>query len=172
MSKSVYWLNIHFQTWLSRVIIFGLLWWLLTGGALNSWVIGLPVVLLAALVSVLMLPALSWSLSGLFRFALFFLWHSLRGGIDVARCAFHPDMPISPILHDFRFRLPAGPARILMANVVNLLPGTLSVEVDDDCLTVHVLEQSSAFTKELQLLEQQLADILSIELPGVSAGSC
>lgn len=161
----------HFLTWLSRVVLFGLLWWLLTDGEPGSWPVGLPVVLLAAFVSVLMLPALSWSLSALFRFVIFFLWHSLRGGVDVARCAFHPDMPISPIMHDFRFRLPAGPPRILMANIVNLLPGTLSVEVDDDCLTVHVLEESGAFTKELLLLEQQLADILSIELPEVSAAS-
>ena len=163
-------MKICFRTVLSRFVLFSILWWLLTDGAVSSWPVGLPVVLLAAFVSALMLPVSSWSLSGIFRFILFFLWYSLRGGIDVAWRAFHPDMPISPALHYFKFLLPAGPPRVLMANVLNLLPGTLSVEVDDECLIIHVLDDTGTFAKELQTLEEQLAVMLSIELLEESGG--
>lgn len=164
MINSVQPVKIYFCTWLSRMLIFSLLWWCLTDGSLSSWLVGLPVALLASLVSVRLLPALSWSLSGLFYFVVFFFWHSLRGGTDVAWRAFHPNMPISPALHDFRFHLPPGLPRVFMANTVNLLPGTLSVEVDDKCLKVHVLDDTGAFESELHALEELLARMLKVEL--------
>lgn len=165
-------MNINYLTLLSRILLLGLLWWSLTDGEPGSWLVGVPVVLFAAFVSVRMLPAMSWSLSGIFLFSLFFLWHSLRGGIDVAQRALHPGMPISPAMHDFRFRLPAGPPRILMANVVNLLPGTLSAEVGEDCLKIHVLDDTGTFAAELRILEQQVASVLNIELFEEASGSC
>lgn len=163
--------QISLRTGLLRFFLFSLLWYWLTDGDLNSWPIGLPVVMLAALVSVLMLPASSWSLPGFVSFILFFLWHSLRGGTDVAWRALHPKMPISPALHNFRFRLPPGFPRVFMANTVNLLPGTLSAEVDDECLTVHVLDASGTFITELHMLEKRLARMLNIELIA-KAGEC
>ncbi len=66
-------MKLCFRTLLSRFVLFSLLWLLLTEGAMSSWPVGLPVVLLAAFVSALMLPVTSWSLSGTFRFILFFL---------------------------------------------------------------------------------------------------
>jgi multisubunit Na+/H+ antiporter MnhE subunit len=46
-----------------------------------------------------------------------------------------------------------------MANIVSLLPGTLSVELDEDSLTVHVLDKTGAINEELNVLENHLVDI-------------
>jgi len=51
-----------------------------------------------------------------------------------------------------------------MANAVSLLPGTLSVELDEDILRVHVLDETSAINEELNMLENHLADIFGFEL--------
>ncbi|HEB87118.1 MAG TPA: hypothetical protein ENI68_08920 [Gammaproteobacteria bacterium] len=64
--------------------------------------VGAPVVLFATLVSVVLLPPIFWSLTGVVQFVSFFLWHSLRGGVNVARLALHPRLPISPGMHDQR----------------------------------------------------------------------
>lgn len=162
---------IHLQTGLLRAVFFALVWWILTDGAMDSWLVGAPVVMVATLVSVLLLPPFSWSLTGIVRFVPFFVWHSLQGGVDVARRALHPLLPISPWLFDYRFQLPPGPPRIFMANTVSLLPGTLSAELHKECLRVHVLDETSAFVEELQVLEKQVAGVFGLELARRNRGS-
>ena len=51
-----------------------------------------------------------------------------------------------------------------MANTVSLLPGTLSVELEEEILRVHVLDETRAINEELKMLEKHLADIFGIEL--------
>jgi multicomponent Na+:H+ antiporter subunit E len=148
-----------------RAILFALIWWILTDGAVNSWWVGIPVVLLATWVSILLLPAASFSLIGMIRFVPFFLWQSLRGGIDVAKRALHPKLPISPVFITHRWQLPLNRSRIFMANTVSLLPGTLSTKLDETHLYVHVLDKNSSFHKELDRVEKRVADVFGIVLP-------
>lgn len=152
------------RAWLFRLILFSLVWWLLTDGATASWPVAVPVILIATLVSVRLMPALSWSVPGMLLFVPYFLWHSMRGGVDVARRAMHPQLPISPVLFDYRFRLPPGLPRVFMANIVSLLPGTLSVEIDSEILRVHVLDEAGDTRQELALLENRLAAIFGLTL--------
>jgi len=147
-----------------RTVLFALLWWILTEGATNSWLIGAPVVLLAVLASEALLPGVSWSLPGAVRFVPFFLWHSLYGGVDVASRALHPRLPISPALLDYRWRLPPGLPRVFMANTVSLLPGTLSAELDEDHLRVHVLDQTGTFVSGLAGVEARVARLFGLSL--------
>lgn len=146
-----------------RIVLFALIWWLLTNGAINSWPIGLPAVLAATLLSVLLLPPTTWSLSGVLRFMPFFLLHSIRGGLDVAGRALHPRLPISPGRYTYAFRLAPGLPRVFMANAVSLLPGTLSVELEADNLHIHLLDINGAHALQLVALENQLAAIFGYE---------
>ena len=147
-----------------RMVIFGLLWWVLTEGATNSWLVGAPAVLLAVLASEVLLQGVSWSLPGAVRFVPFFLWHSLHGGVDVARRALHPRLPISPQLFDYRWRLPPGLPRVFMANTVSLLPGTLSAELGKEYLRVHVLDQAGTFASGLAVVESRVARLFGLSL--------
>ncbi len=149
--------------WL-RAVLFALIWWILTDGVAASWLVGAPVVVLATLASMALLPPFSCSLLGVVRFVPFFLWRSLCGGADVARRALHPRLPISPGVFDYPWRLPPGLPRLFMANTVSLLPGTLSAELSEKYLHVHVLDQTVAFTESLKVLEQQVAGVFGIEL--------
>jgi multicomponent Na+:H+ antiporter subunit E len=155
---------IHLRTGWLRAVLFALLWWILTDGAMGSWLVGVPVVLFTTLVSVVLLPQFSWSLPGIARFVPFFLWRSLYGGVDVARRALHPRLPISPRLFDYRWRLPQGLPRVFMANTVSLLPGTLSAELDEEHLRVHVLDETRVITRELEVLEEKVARVFGLNL--------
>ncbi|MFP7754707.1 Na+/H+ antiporter subunit E [Thermodesulfobacteriota bacterium B35] len=150
-----------------RTALFALIWWILTNGAPDSWGVGVPVALAATMVSVLLLPPLSLSVKGAARFIPFFLWHSLRGGVDVAWRVFHPRLPITPGLHRYRWRLPPGLARVFMANTVSLLPGTLSAEMDSEYLSIHVLDQESDPLSELKAVEVRVAELFGVRLAGV-----
>lgn len=149
--------------WL-RALLFSLVWWILTNGAMDSWLVGIPVILLATQVSMALLPPSPWSLKGIICFIPFFLWRSLFGGVDVAIRALHPCLPIAPGMYDHQWRLPPGTSRVFMANTVSLLPGTLSTELDDEYLRVHVLEHTGTFASELRVIETHVAKIFSLPL--------
>ena len=143
-----------FWTVCIRATLFILIWLILTEGVISSWLIGLPVVLLATIVSIYLLLPTPWSLIGLIRIIPFFLWHSLSAAVDVAKRAFHPQLPISPGLYHYHWHLSPGMPQIFMANMVSLLPGTLSTELHDKYLCVHVLDQTGSFISQLSILEE------------------
>ena len=155
---------IHLRSGWLRAVLFALMWWVLTDGAMDSWLVGVPVVLFSTLLSVVLLPPFSWSLTGIARFLPYFLWRSLYGGVDVARRALDPRLPISPGMYDHRWRLPPGLPRVFMANTVSLLPGTLSAELDEEHLRVHILDQTGVFTSELAMIEVRVAGLFGLNL--------
>ena len=154
----------HWLDLVSAGVIFLLFWWMLSDGAASSWWIGIPAVLLAIMMSaVLGSPGgLVWS--ELPRFMSFFFLHSFLGGLDVARRVLQPNMSIAPALYKYAMRLPLDLPQVIMANSVGLLPGTLSVEVEDNVLTVHVLDRYTDFLSELEAVESNIARMFSVPL--------
>jgi multicomponent Na+:H+ antiporter subunit E len=51
-----------------------------------------------------------------------------------------------------------------MADIVSLLPGTLSVELTADSLTLHVLDVRRPPDAELDRLEARVAELFGLEL--------
>jgi len=149
---------------LVRAGVFALLWWILTEDITESWPVGAPVVLLTTLVSMALSPPLPWSFFGIAQFLPFFIWHSLHGGVDMAWRAFHPKLPIDPGLIDYPLRLPPGMARVFMINTVSLLPGTLSAELIDNCLKVHVIDIHKDALSELMAVEHVVSRIFNTPL--------
>ena len=145
-------------------LLFGALWGILSGG--KGWAFGVPVAFLAAAVSCLLMPATRLSLPGLARFVPYFAWNSLRGGIDVASRAVHPQMPIEPALLRYEMRLDDAVARVVMANAVTLLPGTLSADLRGQTLLVHVLNAGGPFPEAFERLEQRVADLFGVQNTG------
>lgn len=47
---------------------------------------------------------------------------------------------------------------------MSLLPGTLSVELDEEHLRVHVLDQTGAFASELAMIEVRVARLFGLNL--------
>lgn len=147
-----------------QAVLFALIWWLLTEGRQGSWYLGVPFVLSATAVSYAMAPSSPRSIPALLRFIPFFVNHSLRGGIDVAWRAFHPALPIAPVLIDYRMQLSNEQARVFMANSTSLLPGTLSARLEGEQLLIHVLDGHGRFREHLEALEQKVAAIFQLPL--------
>jgi multicomponent Na+:H+ antiporter subunit E len=152
------------MVFLSRLVWSVLVWWVLTGGVADSWLVGAPAVLAAALLSSCMLPRLHVSALGALRFCGFFLAESLRGGFDVATRALHWRLPLDPgvVRHRSRTSLPA--ARVAVANTASLLPGTLVVDQDEADLYVHALDAGPEVRESLAASEQRVADLFSLPL--------
>lgn len=143
------------------VLLLAALWWLLTSGAPSSWVIGAPVVLLAAwsVQSRKTQAGNRFSLRGLMLFLPFFAWESIVGGIDVARRVLAPSPAIEPGYLDYQMRLSDIRAQMLFVNTVSLLPGTLAADLDGSTVRVHALDVRENVHAELQKLERVVAKI-------------
>ncbi|SFF81929.1 Na+/H+ antiporter subunit E [Neptunomonas qingdaonensis] len=162
----------YFRSGCLRAVAFALIWWMLTTGAVGSWLVGVPMVLIATLVSLVLVPTILWSPSGVALFVPFFVWRSLYGGVDVAWRAFHPSLPIAPGLIEYPLRLSPGLPRVFMVNTVSLLPGTLSAELRADCLKVHVLDTRKNVLSELMVVEQAVARMFATSLKNAERGDC
>lgn len=166
----------NYRSLLARAGLLAVLWWVLTDGALGSWLFGGPVI--AALAAWrLGEPAESgepadgagslrpWQLV---MFVPFFLRRSFTGSCDVAWRAVHWRLPISPALRPFVFRLPPyGPARVLCANCFNMLPGTLAAAWEGDTLQVHLLVDGPKPMAELRDLEERVGRLFGHQLARV-----
>ncbi|MCO5169692.1 MAG: Na+/H+ antiporter subunit E [Planctomycetes bacterium] len=152
----------------ARAACYALAWAALTHGDPGSWVIGAPAVLLAALAGVGLsarAPAAALRPRALLPFVTHFLSRSLTGGVDVARRALDPRLPLSPGLIEHPLRLPPdGPAAVFFVDLVSLLPGTLCAGVDGARLTVHVIDQALPNADELRRLEERVAALFGEEL--------
>jgi multicomponent Na+:H+ antiporter subunit E len=156
---------------LGRFALFWAIWWLLTDGRTDGLVLGAAFAAVAAAMPLViaeprdagrsraLLPTV---LRGLLLLP-FFLWQSLYGGVDVALRALRPRMPLAPAVLDYRLRLPPGPAPVMMASLVSLMPGTLAI-VSGARLKVHVLDATREYQDELELLEAQVAWVFGVAL--------
>jgi multicomponent Na+:H+ antiporter subunit E len=94
------------------------------------------------------------------KLAAFFLHQSVVSGLDVARRAFSPGPDIDPGLIDYETRLERESARILFANMMSLLPGTLCCRLEGRRMRVHALSSQQPVRESLALLESKIHDAL------------
>lgn len=129
--------------------------WLLLSGHFE------PLILISGIVSSLALAWFSYTLNligpGLetarfagrsLRYLPWLFWQIIRSNIAVARIILRRDMPINPQI----VRVPQGQRTELgtavHANSITLTPGTLSLDVNDAGIEVHVL--ADAFARDLE----------------------
>ncbi|MCC5792757.1 MAG: Na+/H+ antiporter subunit E [Legionellaceae bacterium] len=151
-----------------RAALLAVLWGILTPpGTGGAWAFGLPVIFAATALSLALTPTIHWRwhTRASARFLWCFLRESLAGGIDIARRVFHPRLPIQPGFVRYRVRLRSAAARVCLMNVISLLPGTLSVALHADILTLHVLDSTSPVQQDIEALEQRVAAVFCLALP-------
>lgn len=139
--------------------LFGL-WLVLTEGAVAP--IAASLIVAPALLAAFLLgrpPGARLRLVGLLRFIPFFLWESLRGGIDVAWRALNPRMPLAPALVEYPLRLTDRRERVLLANVLSLVPGTASAELGKDRIRLHVLDVRLPIERTVRRAEANVAAV-------------
>jgi len=131
-------------------------------GFLGLWVvlIGLDPVDLA--VGVFAAAAATWTSlrllppeAGRVRFAVLvallprFLWQSVVAGVDVARRAFHPRVPLRPDFVAYPVNLPRGHARNAFETITSLLPGTVPCGDDAQTIVYHCLDVGQPVVEQL-----------------------
>jgi multicomponent Na+:H+ antiporter subunit E len=96
-----------------------------------------------------------------------FLWQSLVAGIDVARRAFSPRLPLQPGFVDYAPGLPRGSARNAFEAISSLLPGSVPTGETETVIEYHALDTAQPVVEQLAAEEQAYAKAL---IPGQRHG--
>ena len=151
----------HRRLWLGaalgRGIGLGALWAGLVGGDPEGLVLGIGVVPAAVGCSLWLMPPLR-GLRPWRGLALLpgFYWRSVVGGLDVARRALDPRLPLAPGWLVRQVDLGPG-GRVVLGAGLSLMPGTLAAGCDGDRLLVHVLDRDADPGAELEAETARLA---------------
>jgi len=94
------------------------------------------------------------------RLVLRFLGQSVSAGIDVARRAFSPRMPLHPGFVQYPTGYPRGASRNGFASISSLLPGTLAVRDDEQGLLYHCLDLDQPVAADLAAEEVMVSRAL------------
>ncbi|SHE47401.1 MULTISPECIES: Na+/H+ antiporter subunit E [Caloramator] len=80
------------------------------------------------------------SLYHLIKYFIVFLIELVKANFNMARIVITPSLPISPKIYEVKTELKSNIAKALLANSITLTPGTISVDLEDDTIYIHVVE--------------------------------
>lgn len=146
-----------------RAASLALLWWILVEGRADGWAVGIVAVLVATGASLSLLPPGQHRIrpGAVLRFLGFFVHHSVRGGVQVAGMALAGRRALQPGVLHFQLALPPGGLQVLMVNVLSVMPGTVAVELANDSLRLHVLDERLPVEALVRTLERRIAALVS-----------
>jgi multicomponent Na+:H+ antiporter subunit E len=134
---------------------------IMAGGRFADVAPGIGAAVLATWVSFLMLPPDPGQAQvrpfAVLQLAVRFVWGSVVAGVDIARRAFSPSMPLKTGYVSYPVTLPPGPSRNLFMSVTSLMPGTLPAGSDETGgLIYHCLDVEQPVVRNLHHEEAQL----------------
>jgi multicomponent Na+:H+ antiporter subunit E len=147
----------------NRLLLFLMLWGLLSEAILKNPVIAAIGIGSAALLSLHLWPRTPFKLnwSGLPNLVLHFLWSSLKGGIDIAYRAISPSMPLNPQFIRIESRLNNEAGVVLLIWMISLMPGTACINLKDKThLSVHVVDGRQYGEENIRNLEEKIAQFI------------
>jgi multicomponent Na+:H+ antiporter subunit E len=145
-----------------RALLLAAVWLTLSAGegaSLAGWLVAALAVAAATALSLRLMPARppAVRLGTLARMAPGFLWRSVLGGIDVARRALDPRLPLRPGWVVLPTALPPGGERVALGGEFSLLPGTLVAGTRAGNLLVHCLDRDQPIEAEVEQAEREVA---------------
>jgi multicomponent Na+:H+ antiporter subunit E len=159
-------LGVSTRDWRSgaaRAVGFLGLWLVISGGHLADLAVGAVAAGAASWASLRLLPPGAWqgSPAALLQLLLRFVSQSVVAGLDVARRALDPDLPLRPGFVSYKARLASGPPRNAFCALTGLMPGTLPAGSDrSGAVIVHCLDVDQPVMDELSVDEGMLTRVL------------
>jgi multicomponent Na+:H+ antiporter subunit E len=145
-----------------RATFFFGFWLVLYGVKSPDFIVGVFTAIAASWASLLLLSPGQWRLDPVAPSKLFvrFAILSIVAGIDVARRALDPRMPLRPGFVNYPVRFPPGRTRNTFATLTSLLPGTVPAGYQNGQIVYHCLDINQPVVSQLAAEEAALAQAL------------
>ena len=100
----------------------------------------------------------------LIKLSVLFYWvwlgrEIIKSNIDVTRRILSPGLPISPTVFTVRAGQKTELGRVTYANSITLVPGTVTMDVDEDVFTVHALTREVAADLKRGEMDRRVCDV-------------
>ena len=146
------------------------LWLVIAGAHLADLPAAIVAVVCATWASLRLLPpsGSSVSIPAMVLLALGFLGQSIVAGLDVARRALDPRLPLRPGFVTYEIGYPPGATRNIFTTLTSLLPGTVPAGDDGAALVYHCLDVDQPVAAQLTAEEAALSRALNgvVRVPG------
>ena len=86
----------------------------------------------------------------------------IKSNIDVTRRILNPRLPISPTVFTIRATQRTELGRAMYANSITLVPGTVTMDVDEDVFTVHALTHEAEADLKSGEMNRRVCDVESV----------
>jgi multicomponent Na+:H+ antiporter subunit E len=138
------------------------IWLVMAGAHVADLPAAVVAVVLATWASLRLLPpgGPRISVPAVARLVLDFLYQSVVAGVDVARRALDPRLPLKPGFVTYPIGLPPGAARNIFTTLTSLLPGTVPAADEGRKLVYHCLDLDQPVFSQLAAEEAALARTL------------
>lgn len=73
-------------------------------------------------------------------FVLIFTFELIKANLSMAKLVLTPSLPISPKIIKVKTTIKSNTGRAFLANAITLTPGTLSVDLKEDEIFIHIVE--------------------------------
>lgn len=93
---------------------------------------------------------------------LWLAWEVIKANVDIARCILSPGLPISPRVIKVRSSQKTELGRVTYANSITLVPGTVTMDVDEDLFTVHALTKANADDLESGEMDRRVSNVEAV----------
>ena len=93
---------------------------------------------------------------------LYWIWlgrEVIKSNLDVARSILDPRLPISPRVFTVRATQKTDLGRVTYANSITLVPGTVTMDVEEDIFTVHALTRAAAEDLERGEMNRRVCNV-------------
>jgi multicomponent Na+:H+ antiporter subunit E len=135
------------------------LWLVIAGAHIADLPAAALAVVAATWMSLRLLPpsGARFSVPGQGRVIRLFLYESVVAGVDVARRALDPRLPLRPGLVTYPIGFPPGAARNVFTILTSLLPGTVPAADEGDVLVYHCLDVEQPVLAQLAAEETTIS---------------
>ncbi len=80
----------------------------------------------------------------------YFLYNSVKAGFSVARLALTPGLSLRPFIHTINLENCSPFVSVILANIYSLMPGTISMDISNGSLQLHILDESLFDSRALE----------------------
>ena len=146
----------------SFILFYTLMWLIIAGFEKKALFFGVIAIIFTLLVHRLLnlyLPSIN--LLAIAKLFFYLLGQSFLSGLDVARRVLSPKLLVDPGFVIYKLNTNKQVVKFLLSMVINLAPGTLSVEIGEDTILIHTLDKNSYDEEKFKYMESLIDKIFT-----------
>lgn len=146
-------------------ITYTFIWLILSGGVYDLFSIFFILCFSIITPFVFSLNFSSFNIKRFMDLLFYFFLNSLKGGFLVANLAIKKNLKLKPYIYKMSLKTKTPFASSMLANIYSLMPGTVTMGLYDQELTLHIIDISLFNEKALNIIEEKI--ILAFEDGGL-----